>query len=243
MSTALRVVVATLTALATCVCSQQVIHLKLNDSIQLTPAKPSRFISSVVWKYDKNLLAEWVYQSIPVTYYSKFKTRARLDVTTGSLALNNLRVADSGMYSVEVNNQVLALTYMLVVMASVPNPEVQISPPLCNATLDSCTLSCEGSAPDTGPVEYFWRKDNGAWTRGERDLEIANDDDTGAVELFACRMTNPVSVGDSDVAKNPFYRGNNMPLYVSLGVILGVGALLVPLCAAVCRCPKKTQVA
>lgn len=55
-----------------------------------------------------------------------------MDMITGSVMFENATVSDTGKYSVEINNRVQALTYQIVIMENVPQPEVKVTPVLCN---------------------------------------------------------------------------------------------------------------
>lgn len=215
-------------------------YLRVGDTVRLAPEKVSERITSVVWKYDANLLAEWVEGNIPLTYYSKFRGRTKLDTRTGSLVFENGAVSDTGEYSAEINNRVQALTHRIVILETVPQPGVNFTTVLCNSSLEICTLACEGDVSKVDHVKYFWKLDNGEWRQGDREKEIANNQDMWIVKIFLCRIENPVSGRDSDYVNNPFYQETSTGLYVTLGIVLGSVALLAPIFATVCLCcPKK----
>lgn len=219
------------------------VNLRVGDTVRLFPEKVSAKITSVVWKYGKNLLAEWTDGQIPVTYYSKFNGRTTLDIETGSVTFENATVSDTSTYSVEINNLVQALMYRIVIMENVPQPMVEITPVLCNSTLDMCTLICEGDVSKAGPVTYFWRMDTGEWLQCGREKEISNNQDMWTVRNISCRIENPLGGRDSDCVSNPFYQEDTgMGSYVTLGIVLGSVALLAPVLATLCLCcPRKNK--
>ncbi|XP_076748086.1 uncharacterized protein LOC143421853 [Maylandia zebra] len=172
---------------------QTVKYFKVGDTLQLSPQPVSEQIYSVVWKYGKNLLAEWVKDQIPLTYYSKFIGRTTLNTSTGVLEIRDMTAADTGVYSVEINNQVQSQVYKTVAVEAVPQPEVSVMPLLCNSTSESCTLSCDGDVSAAGPVEYFWKIGDGEWKQSGTNMEIINNEETQRVPTFSCRMKNRVS--------------------------------------------------
>ncbi|KAL3971648.1 hypothetical protein ACER0C_024997 [Sarotherodon galilaeus] len=179
-------------------------YFKVGGTLQLSPQPVSGAISSIVWKYDKNLLAEWVKGAIDLTYYSKFKVRTTLNTDTGVLKISNMTAADTGLYSVEINNQVQSQVYQTVEIEDVPQPEVILQPLACNRP-STCGLKCHGDITNAGPVTYSWKKDDGEWEDGQdrRDLSSLEMD---SVKTFTCRMKNPVSQKDSVALPNPFYQ-------------------------------------
>ncbi|XP_039477960.1 CD48 antigen-like [Oreochromis aureus] len=185
---------------------QAVKYFKVGDTLQLRPQQVSGPINSIVWKFDKNLLAEWVKDSIELTYYSRFKGRTTLNTDTGVLEIRDMTAEDSGVYSVEINNQVQSQVYKTVAVEAVPQPVVSVRPLLCNSTSKSCTLSCDGDVSNAGPVEYFWRIGDGEWKQSGTNMEIIGDEETQRVPTFSCRMKNRVSERDSKPLFNPLFQ-------------------------------------
>ncbi|XP_039478067.1 uncharacterized protein LOC120443432 isoform X3 [Oreochromis aureus] len=94
-----------------------------------------------------------------------------------------------------------------VEIEAVPQPEVEVQPLTCSSASESCKLVCEGDVSKAGPVEYFWKKDDGEWARSEKNtMEIINDEETQRVETFSCRMKNLVSEKESKAFSNVFFR-------------------------------------
>ncbi|KAL3971661.1 carboxypeptidase N regulatory subunit [Sarotherodon galilaeus] len=179
-------------------------YIKVGDTLQLSPQPISAEITSIVWKYDKNLLAEWVKDAIDLTYYSKFKGRTTLNTTTGVLEIRNMTAADTGLYSVEINIQVQSQVYQTVEIEDVPQPEVTVQPLACNRP-STCGLKCHGDITNAGPVTYSWKKDDGEWEDGQ-DRRNLSSLEMDSVKTFTCRMKNPVSQKDSVALPNPFYQ-------------------------------------
>uniref|UniRef100_A0A3Q1GB11 Ig-like domain-containing protein n=1 Tax=Acanthochromis polyacanthus TaxID=80966 RepID=A0A3Q1GB11_9TELE len=95
----------------------------------------------------------------------------------------------------------------------------------CTKESKSCSLSCGGDITEAGPVTFDFKKGDGDWEEGEKDITIVNDATTNAVETFSCRMKNPLGETDSESVDNPFYVGSNTGVIV--GMVLGVlGVLL-----------------
>lgn len=204
-------------------------YFKAGGDLQLSPVPVSEKIFSIVWKYDKNLLAEWVKESINLTYYSKFKVRSKLDIVTGVLTVRNMTSGDKGVYSVEINNQVQSQVYQTVEIQEVPEPTVELQPLVCNSTSGSCRLICHGDVANAGPVSYFWKKDDGGWEPERTDRKELSIEERNNVKTFTCRMKNPVSVKDSKPYTNPLYREKTAAESSSVGSIVGgiIGGLVV----------------
>ncbi|CAI5654983.1 unnamed protein product [Oreochromis niloticus] len=179
-------------------------YIKVGDTLQLSPQPVSGAITSIVWKYDKNLLAEWVKDAIPLTYYSKFKGRTTLNTEKGVLEIRNLTAADNGVYSVEINNQVQSQVHKIVAIEDVPQAVLEVKPLACSSASPNCKLVCEGDVSKAGPVEYFWNKD-GVWEKSQiNTMEISNK--TKSVKTFSCKIKNLFSEKDSNAKPNPFYQ-------------------------------------
>ncbi|CAI5654970.1 unnamed protein product [Oreochromis niloticus] len=187
-------------------CQAQIVekYFKVGGTLRLSPQPVSAEITSILWKYDKNLLADWEKGLIDLTYYSKFKGRTTLNTERGELEIRDMTAADSGVYSVEINNQVQSQVYQIVEIEAVPQPEVTLQPLTCDRP-SLCGLKCHGDITNAGPVTYSWKKDDGEWEDGQdrRDLSSLEMD---SVKTFTCRMKNPVSQKESKAFKNPFYQ-------------------------------------
>nr|XP_046257815.1 SLAM family member 5-like [Scatophagus argus] len=161
-------------------------------------------ITSILWKHNTDLLAEWN-TADGFTYYGTFKGRTTLDNSTAHLEISNLNQADSGSYSVEINNVPQLKINTVKVINKVPKPSVWISPVSCGPSSMMCTFSCEGETDGAEPVTYSWKMGDGAWEPSvkERDisrLEIKLD------KTVTCRMKNPISEKESEPMTNPFYK-------------------------------------
>ncbi|XP_053189524.1 uncharacterized protein LOC128373259 [Scomber japonicus] len=170
-------------------------------------------IDTVTWKLNNYLMvAEWVEGINAVTYYDVFESRTTLNKETGTLEITNMSPADSGVYSVEINNMVLPERYNVKVIKEVPQPVVELNPLSCSDASDNCTLLCEGKSDEAvalaeaEPVTYSWRMGDREWMDGEKSRDITNNKETQRVETFSCRMKNPISEKQSDPIPNPFYR-------------------------------------
>nr|XP_004570683.1 uncharacterized protein LOC101467261 [Maylandia zebra] len=181
-------------------------YFRVGETLQLSPQPVSERIYSVVWKYGKYLLAEWVKDQIPLTYYSKFKGRTTVNTGTGVLEIRNMTAADNEVYTVEINNHVQSRVHKIMAIEDVPQPEVEVKPLACGSASKDCKLVCEGDVSKAGPVEYFWKEDDGEWaTSGKNTMEIINDEETQRVETFSCRIKNLFSEKESN-ASNVFYQ-------------------------------------
>lgn len=213
-------------------------YIKVGGTLQLSPQSVSEQIYSVVWKYDKNLLAEWVKDQIELTYYSKFNGRTTLNTDTGVLEISNMTAADNGLYSVEINNQVQSRVHQIMAIEDVPQPVLEAKPLSCGSASPNCKLVCEGDVSKAGPVKYFLKKDEEEWaTSEENTVEITNDAETQLVKKFFCRIKNQFSEKVSNALENPFYREETtkgassldsgvIVVIVVIGIIIVVAAVL-----------------
>lgn len=78
-------------------------------------------ITSIQWKYNNQLLAEWVEGKVDLKYYGRFNGRTTLHRTTACLEIKDMGKADTGMYSVEIN-RVQTVCYNVKVARKVPTP-------------------------------------------------------------------------------------------------------------------------
>ncbi|XP_053189523.1 uncharacterized protein LOC128373258 [Scomber japonicus] len=181
------------------------------DTLEMRP-KFSGEINTVTWKLNNELVAEWLKTINDPMYYNTFEGRTTLDKETGILKITNMSPADSGVYSVEINNKVLPERYNVKVIKEVPQPVVELNLLSCSDASDSCILSCDGKSDEAvalteaEPVTYSWKMGEGEWMDGEKSRNITNDMETQRVETFSCRMKNPISEKQSDPIPNPFYR-------------------------------------
>uniref|UniRef100_A0A8C9Z7D5 Ig-like domain-containing protein n=1 Tax=Sander lucioperca TaxID=283035 RepID=A0A8C9Z7D5_SANLU len=164
--------------------------------LDLRPPPPGP-LGDVLWKFQGNLIAEWVKDIVPVTYYRTFRDRTTLDVTTGRLVINNMTKADMGVYLVEVNRKPQNGYYYAIWIQEVPQPKV-VAPFMCSPASDNCTLTCDADTTDAGPVTYSWnwKKGYGEWKESGKDLDITKLE-TAHDHTFACRIKNPVSERES----------------------------------------------
>ncbi|XP_026211867.1 SLAM family member 9-like [Anabas testudineus] len=152
------------------------VYFGLGRSLNLSlPVATTERLTSLLWKFNDNLLAEWVENVIPLEYYGRFKGRTTLDVNTGRLIITNMGKEDIGLYSVEVNNRVQDDKYRATVVEEVPKPEIVVQPLNCGPQLKNCKLICDGDTTETGPVTYSWKMGDGDWEVSEKVLNIIND--------------------------------------------------------------------
>ncbi|XP_042288470.1 uncharacterized protein LOC121911233 [Thunnus maccoyii] len=162
-------------------------------------------ITIIVWMHnDFNQVAKWM-KDVPSENHGTFKGRTTLNTTTGSLKIINMSRADSGEYSVMINNDFQDERYNATLIKAVPQPVALVKPPACAAASKQCTLTCYGNTGEAEPVTYSWKM-GGEWMVGEKDRNITNDETIQRVKMFSCRMKNPISEKESDPKPNPFFK-------------------------------------
>uniref|UniRef100_A0A3Q3JDQ1 Ig-like domain-containing protein n=1 Tax=Monopterus albus TaxID=43700 RepID=A0A3Q3JDQ1_MONAL len=180
-------------------------YFKVGGSLELRPQQQQTAITSIVWKHNGDLVAEWVDKESPLTYWTVFRDRTTLDTTTGRLEIRNMSKDDAGNFIVEINNQVQSKSYPAKVAKDVPKPTVLVT---CNPAVEICLLSCDGDTTETGPVDYYWKFGDRGWKQREKDI-ITNKTEIQSAETFSCRMKNLVDEKESDPVKNPLFKEPN----------------------------------
>lgn len=190
-----------LTVLNSALAEHKRMYSVLGGGLVLSPPEAStQHVTSILWKHNSNLLAEWVEGEADLKYYGRFNGRTTLNTTTGCLEISNVTKADRGFYSVEINNRSQSDRFDAEVIKKVPKPEVLV----CTSASESCNVTCDGATTDTGPVAYSWKMGDGDWKESDKSIIIYNTEDIRRVETFTCRMKNPVSEEDSEPHINPF---------------------------------------
>ncbi|XP_049927322.1 uncharacterized protein LOC126406841 [Epinephelus moara] len=164
-------------------------------TLELRPPS-SEPISYILWKFEGNLLGEWVKDVVDLTYYNTFQGRTTLDTNTGRLEISNMTKADVGLYSVEINNKLQPDQYKAVLIKAVTQPKVWIAPLTCGSS-ESCTATCEANTTDAGPVTYSWKMGDGEWKESGKTIDITKAD-TADVKTFTCRVKNPLNEKESE---------------------------------------------
>ncbi|XP_042288469.1 uncharacterized protein LOC121911232 [Thunnus maccoyii] len=189
-------------------------------------------ITSIQWKHNNNLVAEWVKDIVDLQDYGDFKSRTTLNSTTGILEIKNMSRADSGLYSVEINNKVQDERYNAKLIKAVPQPAVLVGPLTCTNASKQCTLTCDGNTEEAELVTYSWKMGGGEWKDGETNRSITNDETIQSVETFSCRMKNLISEKESDPTPNPFFR-EKVTASSGVGLLVDLFLLVVGILAAV----------
>ncbi|XP_047458584.1 uncharacterized protein LOC125018607 [Mugil cephalus] len=200
-------------------------YFKLGGTLTLRPPF-SGTITSIVYKFGGNLVAEYADNGVPLTYYSTFRGRTTLNIGTGELEINNMGKDDIGEFVVEINNVVQSQRFEAVEIKDVPDPSVSVKPLVCDSSSSNCSLSCDGEIKESEPVTFSWRKDDGEWKESKQVLKITNDEETKKVKTFSCKMKNPVSEKESKPEKNPFHPESDPKPDPDVGGI--VAGILIP---------------
>lgn len=183
-----------------------VVHFAVGESLVMSPPETVPGLTSILWKFNGNLVAEWVKDKVPLEYYSQFKGRTTLNTGNGLLKITKMTEADVGRYSVETNNKVQTVGYNAKVLKKVPKPTVEVQPLGCNPTSPDCYLTCNGNTTGAEPVTYSWKKGGEDWKSAEKRINIINNEEMQRVKTFICRMNNSVSQEDSDPIDNLFFQ-------------------------------------
>uniref|UniRef100_A0A671W179 Ig-like domain-containing protein n=1 Tax=Sparus aurata TaxID=8175 RepID=A0A671W179_SPAAU len=160
-------------------------------------------ITDILWRYNGNLVAEWVQGEVELLYYDKYKDRTTLKTATGQLVINNMEKDDVGSYTVDINNKAHGQSYDVKWITRVRKPSVLLRTLTCGPDSESCLFTCEvkeaDSLSDAGPIEYSWKIGEKDWKTTTNDITVTSDQtDTESIETISCRMKNPVSQEDSE---------------------------------------------
>ncbi|XP_040041833.2 uncharacterized protein LOC120824813 isoform X2 [Gasterosteus aculeatus] len=202
------------------------IYRKLGDGVVLRPVNIS-VSSTIVWKQDGNLAAEW--EGAEITLYRDFKGRGRLNTSNGELTITGLTPKENGFYTLETK-EMAGPKIHLIVISPVPKPTVSKQ---CDPDRTLCTLSCDGDVADAAPVTYRWSPGD---TAASKELRLAKED-SWEVQEFRCVLQNPVSQESSEPVPNPFSKAPvRGPNFSTGGVVFAALLVAVLLLAAAHRC-------
>ncbi|KAM6061599.1 uncharacterized protein VSU04_009084 [Chlamydotis macqueenii] len=116
-------------------------------------------VSVIEWEYTRNATAEFILQSYAdhpsPTIYSAYQGRVIFYPENGSILLQRLREADSGLYKATVDlMQHKARTTLLEVIKPVPQPELQCRSNLAGSPIDLVCVVPEGTV-----ASISWNKE------------------------------------------------------------------------------------
>nr|AIT82998.1 CD48 antigen [Sparus aurata] len=199
-------------------------YFEVGGKLTLRPTV-TETIDNILWKYNGNLLAEWVKGEVELLYYDKYKGRTTLNITSGQLEINNMVKDDVGSYTVEINNKVHGQSYDVKWITRVRKPSVVLRTLTCGPDSGSCLFTCEvkeaDSLRDAEPIEYSWKMGEKAWETMTKDVNITSDQTKKeSIKTVSCRISNPVSLEDSQLKENPMYT-EPPPPPTPVGLIVG----------------------
>ncbi|XP_047432807.1 uncharacterized protein LOC125000990 isoform X6 [Mugil cephalus] len=184
--------------------TQETVHAvtykKPGDTVVLSPGSVGATITSITWKHNSNLAAEW-YGAGATDFYRDFKGRCTLKTETGELTIPKLTLKDSGSYTPEINNRVLATTEIKII-SPVPKPTISMS---CDDKKTHCVLTCEGNTTGVEQVTYTWKSDGVMMKSKSKEINITKEETSS---FFRCTMENPVSSQFSNQVVNPVLVSN-----------------------------------
>lgn len=152
-------------------------YFKEGDNVRMGSVKQPTAITSITWKHHNDIVVEWRRDVQKITSHRNFKGRVTVDTETGALEFSHLIASDSGVYTAEIDRQVLPRRYNIIVTPSV-SPQKSLREvgdlvarhgvflELTNIRGLSQT-NCDSHNPHMWrPGEYY----------GEEDLKIETDD-------------------------------------------------------------------
>ncbi|XP_028847947.1 SLAM family member 7-like [Denticeps clupeoides] len=197
-------------------------------TITFTAKAPNSRVTSVVWKWNKDKVAECEIPEDETTFFSKFKNRTSLDKTTWSLTMSDLEPTLEGKYSVEINSKDATEYFMLNVLDPVSQPQITSE---CNST--SCTLTCTGEKSET--TKSLWMDNKG----NQSDNAVWRVEKSAALDvIYTCNFSNPASWKSHSIAERELF---TRPLAFIIASIVAVIALLFVGVGLMCYFKKKKK--
>ncbi|XP_077958591.1 uncharacterized protein LOC120820306 isoform X2 [Gasterosteus aculeatus] len=192
------------------------VYKAVGDTVVLTAVSQEKHITSIQWKQVPDIAAEW--SGGLTTYYSHFKGRSALDVSTGALTIMGLTADHSGTYTAEINYNI-ANSLELLVISSVSKPNIST---WCDPDMTSCNLTCEGHIMGAEPVTFSWRLPGG-FVNSTKVLTITMDKTETS---YSCIVENPVSREESAAITDPFRQKRNrmgiLLCIILLAAVIGI---------------------
>ncbi|XP_039573853.1 lymphocyte function-associated antigen 3 isoform X2 [Passer montanus] len=129
------------------------------------PVQIDRKIVEIVWKKNKDKVAEWEEHNKP-TYFGHLIDRSVL-MENGSLTIVNLKKDDAGTYELvyRVNVEDHQLNFKLNVLDSLPEPKIS-----CNTSDGKLVLNCTANFPWL--LNYTWKLSNNPQSYPNQELSI-----------------------------------------------------------------------
>ncbi|XP_062270904.1 titin-like [Scomber scombrus] len=208
------------------------LYKKIGDNVVLRPDSVVNPIISIRWKHGPDIAMEWYRYGGTIFSYQQFKDRGSLDISTGVMTITGLTRDDSGIYTVEINNEVNSQTELLVI-SPVPKPTISVS---CDTEKTYCDFTCSGSITGAEPVTYRWTTDDKRWTSTNQHKITKEDKE----EWFICTLKNPVSSNSSEKVFNPFIEreGDRTWIYILVPVVAGIVVICIIIACFIYKCKK-----
>ncbi|XP_068423262.1 lymphocyte function-associated antigen 3-like [Clinocottus analis] len=220
-----------LAALCRAVAADKVTRAYFTDGGELTfnVSRPSSDpISNILWKFKGDMMAEWVKNKIPVEVYSPFSGRADMDTVSARLVVRNMTKADTGTYTLGIDDKVHGESYDAVWIRNLSKPTVTLRTLTCVVGMESCLVSCVTDTAEAEPIAFGWKFGEKEWKGSEKDSINITTLNNVLDETITCQISNPVSKQVSKAIKNPLYYYNSVLKIVA--VVIG----LLFVCVAAC---------
>ncbi|KAM9328334.1 uncharacterized protein KZ484_019668 isoform 2-T2 [Pholidichthys leucotaenia] len=201
---------------------ESTIYAKVGGEVVLRPAAylVTDPITSIFWKHGENIAADWN-RGGDVEYFSQFKDRTVLNITTGEMTLKGLSLNDSGVYTPEIND-IIKKKIHLIVISPVRVPTARHS---CEGEI-RCVLTCDGDTKEAEPITYTWKSADKVLS-SEKVYEIDKEHSSNFKD-FICVLKNRFSQEESHPMPNPLFASPEGTVKISTGV-----AVFIALMAAV----------
>ncbi|XP_068394415.1 CD48 antigen [Eschrichtius robustus] len=167
------------------------------SNVSLSISSLPRNYKSLTWFYTPDQkIVEWE-SSQPKYFNTKFKDRARLDLQSGTLHIDNVQKEDSSTYLLMVlkdTGDEDEWKISLVVLDPVPKPVIDVKK---TQEVNKCNLTLSCVTQDQ-PVNYTWYAESLPKEFQSSVLEVTHAPQNYS-RSYTCQVSNPVSSQNSTV--------------------------------------------
>ncbi|KAL2295584.1 hypothetical protein Nmel_018697 [Mimus melanotis] len=144
------------------------------------------------WNFGNDPIVTASFQDPPQALFSddKFKKRFSVSEKGRALSISQLRLEDSGNYSVTIGGK--RSNFTLHVYNELAEPTVTCEAQNCSAGICHFSLRCSTSGTGRGKVSYSWRVGDRPWGEGSV-VVLVNKSSSEEEEPLTCTARNPIS--------------------------------------------------
>ncbi|XP_063069111.1 CD48 antigen-like [Engraulis encrasicolus] len=203
----------------------------MNGSIELTGVVPDVQITSVLWNWGLDKVAEW---DVDEHFIFPSNCPAELNNETWALTISQLQPSCGGQYTLLINEKETS-SFQLNVLELVSEPSITKE---CNYS--SCNLTCEGN--DTSYTEYTWTDDEGGNTPGSI-LQVEKNETLDLT--YTCNFSNPLSSETRSISYKelfpPLELQTRTVIIIAVTVLASLIVLVAIIAVGIFMCRRSTK--